>query len=129
MILYAIIIGIPLLILIVSVVSVIIRNNKSSKKIRIGRHKSCDIRVNDEYDDVSSNHGIIFMDGHNLIFEDDSTNGSSVNGDRVHHAQRIIRLNDKIILGKSYTVSWSDINRFFPSNDFLHTKITNTKTF
>jgi uncharacterized membrane protein YhaH (DUF805 family) len=82
-------------------------------KISIGRDYSCDIRVDDSFADVSRNHAAIIMEGGILMFEDNSTNGSSINGQPLHHARWMIHQGDRIVLGKNYTLSWNDINRFF----------------
>jgi uncharacterized membrane protein YhaH (DUF805 family) len=83
-------------------------------KISIGRDYSCNIRVDNSFDDVSRNHATLAMKGDTLMFEDNSTNGSYVNGQRVHHSQQPVCRGDKIVLGKNYTLSWSDINLYFP---------------
>jgi uncharacterized membrane protein YhaH (DUF805 family) len=40
-----------------------------------GRDYSCNIRVDDSFDDVSRNHATLVMKGDTLMFEDNSTNG------------------------------------------------------
>jgi uncharacterized membrane protein YhaH (DUF805 family) len=81
--------------------------------INIGRDSSCDIRVDDRFEDVSRHHATITEESGALIFEDRSSNGSSVNGQRLHHSRKVIQNGDRIILGANCILSWNDINRFF----------------
>ena len=82
------------------------------QKITIGRNRYCDIKVDDQYQDVSRNHATITK-GESLVFEDNSSFGSFVNGQKVHHAQAPINQNDHIRLGYKYLLSWNEISKHF----------------
>lgn len=85
-----------------------------NKRISIGRDRSCDIFTSDQYSDVSRNHADIFLDGSRLILEDHSSNGTYINGQKINHTNREIRVGDNIQLGRNYTLSWNEVSRFFP---------------
>jgi uncharacterized membrane protein YhaH (DUF805 family) len=82
--------------------------------ITIGRSRSSDIRIDDRYEDVSRDHARIRSEGASLILEDNSMNGSYVNGQRINRTQRVIQRGDEIRLGRNYVLSWNEISRFFP---------------
>ena len=84
-----------------------------SKRISIGRDQSCDMIVEERYDDVSRRHAVIYQEGSRLMLEDNSANGTFINGQKINNACREIKAGDNISLGKFYTLSWNDINRFF----------------
>jgi uncharacterized membrane protein YhaH (DUF805 family) len=84
-------------------------------QITIGRSNSCDITVDEKYEDVSRNHAVIRIEEGILIFEDTSSNGSYINGKRIHHTRWFIHKSDRVLLGKNYTLRWGDIERFFPN--------------
>ncbi|MDR2971636.1 MAG: FHA domain-containing protein [Bacteroidales bacterium] len=87
-------------------------------KVTIGRNQSCDITVDDKYEDVSRTHAVLSYENSFLMIEDKSTNGSFINGQKLHQAKRRIQQGDIITIGRNYTLLWQDINRFFP-NDFV----------
>ena len=87
-----------------------------STKITVGRNHSCDIIVDERYEDVSRNHITISKDGANIVLEDNSSFGTYINGQRVHHSQSVIRTGDEIKLGREYRLSWNEINKFFSDN-------------
>jgi uncharacterized membrane protein YhaH (DUF805 family) len=86
-----------------------------NSEISIGRDSSCDIHVDERYDDVSRKHATVVADGTGLLLKDFSTNGSYVNGQKIHHSKCVIRQGDQIILGRNFCLSWNDINRYFPN--------------
>ena len=118
-----IVIWILVSILIISAVSVLIRSSakKSTKKISLGRDDSCDIHVDISFEDVSRVHASIFLKDNLLVFEDNSSNGSYVNEQKVHQEKKNVSRKDQIKLGESYIVSWDEIAPFFP-DFFLQTK-------
>lgn len=84
-----------------------------SKRVSFGRDQSCDVIVEERYDDVSRRHAVVFQEGSRLMLEDNSANGTFINGQKINNACREIKAGDNISLGKFYTLSWNDINRFF----------------
>ena len=111
-----IVVWILVVILIVSAVSVLVssQSKKNRKKINLGRDDSCDIQVDNSYEDVSRVHASIFLNDKMLVFEDSSSNGSYVNEQKVHHEKKNLKRNDQIKLGESCIVSWDEIILFFP---------------
>ena len=120
-----IIIGIPVLILVISVISVY-TSKKNRNKINLGRDEACEIQVDDNFEDVSRFHASIFIKDKTLVFEDKSSNGSYVNEQKVHNTRQNIKRNDVIKLGESYEVSWDDIKRHYP--DFFLMAKTSMET-
>jgi hypothetical protein len=91
-------------------------DKRMKRKITIGRDASCQIQVNDPSQKVSRIHASLFWDGHRLILEDQSTNGTVVNGRFVHHSKIEIKKGDAIYLGNTVLLSWNEINQFISSN-------------
>lgn len=76
------------------------------KKITIGRSNENDICF-EESQTVSSFHAEIVIDeAGEVTYVDHSTNGSTVNGQKVHNSSCIIRKGDKIILPVDVEVEW-----------------------
>jgi hypothetical protein len=90
-------------------------DKQMQRKITIGRDASCQIWINDPSNKVSRIHASLFWDGRRLILEDQSSNGTVVNGRLVHHSRVEIKNGDTIYLGNSVLLSWNEINRFFSS--------------
>jgi uncharacterized membrane protein YhaH (DUF805 family) len=82
--------------------------------ITLGRSRSSDICIDDRYEDVSRDHARIRQEGTTFILEDNSTNGSYVNGQKINRSHRVIQRSDEIRLGRNYVLSWDEIRRFFP---------------
>lgn len=84
------------------------------KTISIGRDSRNDIPVDERWDTVSNRHGeITFAEG-NLIFTDHSSNGTVINGQRIHNMSVGIYPGDVIMLANVYELSWDAIGSFFP---------------
>lgn len=86
-----------------------------NNKILIGRSYDCNLRIDERFNMVSNHHAIISVTQKGLLFEDISTNGSTVNGINVHHRSVIIRLGDIIVLASQYQLKWEIIQ------PYLHT--------
>jgi uncharacterized membrane protein YhaH (DUF805 family) len=82
-----------------------------SQRITVGRSQSNEIRVGEQFDDVSRNHAVIFYEDNSLVFEDHSSCGSYINGRKVHNSRMYIYRNDQIRLGNKYLLSWNEIDR------------------
>lgn len=78
-------------------------------QISIGRNAQSTIVVDAQYNTVSGNHATISYDGVAYILQDHSTNGTYINGNRIHNASCQIRLGDHITLGTQYVVNMSEI--------------------
>ena len=83
-----------------------------SKQITIGLDSSCVIRVNDPARRVSRRHATLHIDGQRIVLEDHSSNGTTVNGNKIHHATTEIRQGDDILLGNTVRLSWREIEPF-----------------
>jgi hypothetical protein len=82
-------------------------------QITIGRNAQSTIVVNAQYNTVSGNHATISYDGAAYILQDHSTNGTYVNGNRIHHASCQIRLGDHITLGTQYVLNMNEVTSLF----------------
>ena len=78
-------------------------------QITIGRNAQSTIVVDAQYNTVSGNHATISYDGVAYILQDHSTNGTYVNGNRIHHASCQIRLGDHITLGTQYVLNMNEV--------------------
>lgn len=82
--------------------------------VTIGRAPECDIRIDDRWDTVSNEHAEIEQRGGNLVLYDHSSNGTVVNGKKIHNANISINRGDTIMLAGRYELSWNVIDRYFP---------------
>ncbi len=84
-------------------------------KITIGRDRTCSIQVDERFDTVSHNHAEIerTTDGR-LLFIDHSTNGSTVNGQKIHNGSTYVNEGERIMLANAYDVSWNDVLAMLP---------------
>lgn len=85
--------------------------------ITIGRSKDCDVRIDSQYDTVSNRHAEIRRNGSGLQFVEHSSNGSLVNGKKVHNTTIDIYPGDQIKLAGTYELTWAVINKYFPALD------------
>lgn len=88
------------------------------REISIGRSRDCDIYLDDRCIYASSNHGIIFSDGNQLVYRDTSSNGTLVNNMMVKRCEVPINRGDVILIAGSYPISWQMIDRFFAPTQF-----------
>ena len=86
-----------------------------NNKVTIGRAIENDIVVNQSFGRVSNEHGTLEIQDGQLVFIDHSTNGTMINGRRIHHESIAIRKGDKILLADSYELAWPTILQRFPS--------------
>lgn len=84
-------------------------------QITIGRNSLSTIVVSSQYNTVSGKHATITKDGSSYILEDHSTNGTYINGVRIHHASCQIRPGDHITLGLQYTINFSEVQALLDS--------------
>lgn len=85
-------------------------------QITIGRNPGSTIVVSSSYDTVSGNHATIISQNGALVLQDHSTNGSLVNGQRVHNTSVQIQPTDRIQLGTNYLLNMNDVMRFLGNN-------------
>lgn len=86
------------------------------REITIGRDNTCDIFLDECCDRASRHHGSIFLDGTQLMFRDNSINGTIINNIKVSKRSVPINNGDIIMIAGMYQISWSQINSFFPSS-------------
>ena len=84
-------------------------------QITVGRNSQSTIVVSSQYNTVSGNHATITKNGNEYILEDHSTNGTYINGTRIHHASCRIRPGDHITLGRQYILDFSIVQNFLGS--------------
>ena len=76
------------------------------KKLTVGTSSDCDIVVKGQY--VSRHHCILTIDRNVISIEDNnSTNGTYVDGHKIHHRTTIKR-NSKVMLGPKYKFDFSE---------------------
>lgn len=78
-------------------------------QITIGRNTQSNIVVDAQYKTVSTNHATIFYDGGTYILQDHSTNGTYINGNRIHNTSSQIRQGDHITLGSQYVLNMNEV--------------------
>ncbi len=83
-------------------------------KITIGRSPECDIVVGEVWDTVSNEHADIVSNGTELTLVDHSSNGTVINGQKIHNISVGIYPGDVIKLAGKFVVEWSELIRFFP---------------
>ncbi|MBO7476830.1 MAG: FHA domain-containing protein [Salinivirgaceae bacterium] len=79
-------------------------------RISIGRNPDNDIVVDSGFNTVSGHHATITRSGDNYVFEDHSTNGSYVNGQKVHNTTITLRHGDNIRLSNNFLLDWRQID-------------------
>lgn len=84
-----------------------------SNLITIGRDPNCDIVVDEQWDTVSNNHADIEQRDNELIFYDHSSNGSVINGQKIHNTYVGIYSGDKILLAGVYELDWNILDSYF----------------
>jgi len=83
-----------------------------SNTITIGRNPSSNIVVGSKYDTVSNDHAEIVQQGGELTFIDHSSNGTVINGQKIHNKSVGIYQGDQILLAGVYELDWVQIGRF-----------------
>lgn len=79
------------------------------RKITIGRASENDI-VFEQVDTISSYHSEIIIDGSgNITYNDHSTNGSWVNGQKIHKTSCVVKEGDTIMLPGDVIIEWNQI--------------------
>ncbi len=84
--------------------------------ITIGRDETCNIVVPEDFDTVSNFHAVITLENNIYTFADESSNGSSVNGERINLSMTQVNVGDVILLADSYQVDWSEVTRLLRSS-------------
>jgi len=81
----------------------------TANEIKIGRNFDMDIQLQDESNVVSTEHAVIKVTiDQKLVFIDKSTNGSKVNGERVHNTEVDLPLDAELTIGP-YKLRLSDV--------------------
>lgn len=84
------------------------------REITVGRSKNSDIYLDDRCIYASSNHGSLYYDGNQLMYRDNSSNGTMVNNIMVKHRAVPVRHGDIIMIAGRYQLNWNQIDMFFP---------------
>ena len=88
----------------------------NNRRITIGRAPGSDIRIEERWDTVSNEHAEIESTGSSLLFYDHSSNGTSINGQKIHNTNVPIYPGDEILLAGVYRLDWEMLERFFPTS-------------
>ncbi len=83
-------------------------------RITIGRDSHNDIRIDERWDTVSNRHGDITSVDGKLTFIDHSSNGTVINGQKIHNTSVGISPGDTIRLANAFELEWRVIERYFP---------------
>lgn len=83
-------------------------------RITIGRDSHNDIRIDEQWDTVSNRHGEISYEDGKLTFIDHSSNGTVINGQKIHNTSVGIYPGDTIQLANVFDLEWNIIDCFFP---------------
>lgn len=83
-------------------------------KITIGRDPESTIVISEDYDIVSNEHADIEMQGSDIVFTDHSSNGTIINGQKIHGQSVKIFPHDSIMLAGVCQLDWSQINQYIP---------------
>lgn len=90
--------------------------------ITIGRKLDNSIVVPDSYSTVSGYHATIYFEDGRCVFEDHSSNGSYINGTKLHYGKITISPNDVILLSRQYRLDnkmvFVDVNGPFENGHF-----------
>ncbi len=87
-----------------------------AQSINIGRANTNAIVIDGTYLTVSNEHADITLNDHDeLIFHDHSSNGTIINGQKIHNTTVQIFVGDEILLGEQCPLDWSEVQRFFPN--------------
>lgn len=90
----------------------------AKREATIGRSSSCDITVSATNTSASRNHATISKDNGRYFYCDHSSNGSYINGIKVHNSTVEVHQGDRIEVAGGESISWSRIN---PRLDWLET--------
>lgn len=82
--------------------------------ISIGRNPKSSITVSQTYDRVSNDHAEIDMRDGNIYFTDHSTNGTVINGKKIHNDTVILSRTEEIMLAGEWPLDWNTINCYLP---------------
>ena len=86
------------------------------KKLKIGRHSSNDIKVNDPEKYVSNHHATLeVLKNGTFSIEDHSANGTFVKGQKIHKTSTYVQRGDDIRFADQIGLDWSNVPK---SNQF-----------
>lgn len=84
------------------------------REVTIGRSTNCDIYLDQRCAYASNEHGKIYYDGAQLMYQDTSTNGTLINNVSVRKRAVPIKRGDVIMIAGKYLLPWNQIDSFFP---------------
>lgn len=91
-------------------------------QITIGRNPGSTIVVDPRFAKVSGNHATIVVNGSSVVFQDHSTNGSTVNGAYIHNSSCQLRNGDSVILAREYTLDVTKVFSMTGSGNSIQTQ-------
>lgn len=89
------------------------------REVTIGRDKGSDIYLDANCKFASNHHATMYYDGTQLMFRDNSTNGTLINNVSVKHRAVPIYHGDTIMIAGKYPISWNQIDAFFPNRPYI----------
>lgn len=84
------------------------------REVTVGRSKDSDIYLDDRCVYASNRHASIYYDGNQLMFRDNSSNGTMINNIMIKRRAVPIRHGDIIMIAGRYQLNWNQIDAFFP---------------
>ncbi len=84
------------------------------REITVGRAKNSDIYLDDRCIYASNNHGFFYYDGNQLMYRDNSSNGTMINNIMIKRRAVPVRHGDIIMIAGRYQLNWNQIDMFFP---------------
>ena len=86
------------------------------KSIKIGRADDNDIIVPDSNDHVSNHHAVLTLnEAGKYVFEDTSSNGTKINGTKIHKQSVTVNPGDEILLAGQFHLLWFEIEKHLPA--------------
>ena len=89
------------------------------REVTIGRSSNCDIYLDQKCVYASGVHGRIYYDGSQLMYQDNSTNGTLINNVSVRKRAVPIKRGDVIMIAGKYMLPWNQIDSFFPDSPLM----------
>ena len=87
-------------------------------EITIGRSSNCDIILSEDCVYASQQHATMYMEGTQLMYKDNSRNGTLVNNISVSNRTVPVEYGDSIMIAGDYPLDWKQVEKFFPRRDY-----------
>lgn len=89
-------------------------------EITIGRSRTCDIVLSEDWVYASQQHATMYKDGSQLMYKDNSRNGTIINDMSVNNKAVPVDYGDNIMIAGDYPLDWNQVERFFPRREYFN---------